>query len=247
MSGVTTAYPLNGPAWTLLFELAANLAYVLCFRWLRDTRVLVAVTLVFAVILVLVALHYRHINIGMDWRNICGGFARAGFGFFAGVLAFRLVGSPTRSKRPTSGWAFVIMAAIPVVCLFPAPAELRVYAELFVVVGLGVPILWISRLVEPPSQLAKLFLSAGRISYAMYILHVPVVELFSHQQWRFYLYGIMPPLPGLLLLATAVVIAWIAERFFDRPVRRMIVGIIKAAAARKRLRHPPAVLVATAD
>ncbi len=246
-NGVTTTYPLNPPAWTLVFELTANLAYAACFRWLRNTRVLLAVTAVFAVILVLVVQYYGKINVGMDWKNILGGFARAGFGFFAGVLAFRLVGSPRQTRRPPSNWAFVVMLAIPAICLFPAPHELRIYAELFVVVGLGVPILWVSRLIEPPSRYVGLFLVGGRISYALYILHMPVVELFKRQQWRFLENGLPPPIPGIILLVVMVAIAWLAEKYYDRPVRRMVVRMIKLRAAGKRSRLPIAAPAATAD
>jgi peptidoglycan/LPS O-acetylase OafA/YrhL len=247
MGGVTTAYPLNPPAWTLGFELVVNLVYVLFFRWLRDTRVLVAVTVVFAVVLTVMVVHYGQIHIGMDWRNIVGGFGRAGFGFFAGVLAFRLVGSPTRASRPPSNWAFVILIAIPAICLAPIAAEVRMYTELLVVIGLGVPIIWISRLIEPPSRYAGIFLVGGRISYALYILHLPFVEVFRHEQWRFYKLGIAPPLPGIILLVMMLVIAVLAERYYDRPVRRAIVGLIKQGRTRKRLVRELAKSASTAD
>lgn len=246
INGVTTAYPLNSPSWTLLFELFANLIYVFCFRWLRDTRVLLAVVAAFALSLVVAVHYYNQIHIGMDWRNFYGGFARAGFGFFAGVLAFRLVGSPTRAKRPVSSWAFVLMLAIPLISFFPLPSDLRIYGELFVVVGLGIPIIWISQSIEPPSRFAALFLAGGRISYALYILHMPIAELFRDQEWRFYLYGFAPPIPGVLLLALMIVVAWGAEKYYDRPVRRALVGMLKRAA-KKRARQPPAAPLAPAE
>jgi peptidoglycan/LPS O-acetylase OafA/YrhL len=246
LGGVTSIYPLNPPSWTLFFELFANLIYALCFRWLRHTRVLIAVTAAFAVSLVIAVYYYDQIHIGMDWRHFFGGFARAGFGFFAGVLAFRLVGSPTRTKRPASNWTFVLMVALPLICLFPVPADLRVHAELFVVIGLGIPILLLSQVMEPPARYVALFLSAGRISYAMYILHVPLAWLFLSQEWRFYLYGLAPPIPGLLLLALMIGIAWAAEKYYDRPVRRAIVAMIRKNA-RQRSRQTPAAFLTPAE
>lgn len=239
IGGVTSIYPLNPPSWTLFFELFANLIYVLCFRWLRDTRVLLALTAAFALSLVVAVHYYDKINIGMDWRHFIGGFARAGFGFFAGVLAFRLVGSPSQAKRPASKRAFALMLGIPLICLFPVPSDLRIHAELFVVIGLGIPILLISQAIEPPSRYVGLFLSAGRISYALYILHAPVAEIFKNQEWRFYLYGLAQPIPGILLLALMVVVAWAAEKYYDRPVRRAIVAMIRNGTKR-RARQTPA-------
>jgi peptidoglycan/LPS O-acetylase OafA/YrhL len=246
IDGVTSIYPLNPPSWTLFFELCANLVYVLCFRWLRDTRALLALTAAFAVSLVVAVHAYGQIHIGMDWRHFFGGFARAGFGFFAGVLAFRLVGSPMQAKRPASNWAFVLMVAIPMICLFPVPSDLRIYAELFVVIGLGIPILLISQVIEPPSRYTALFLAGGRISYALYILHVPIAWLFLNQEWRFDLYGLAPPVPGLLLLALMIVVAWVTEKYYDRPVRRAIVAMIRKSA-RKRAGQTPATPLTPAE
>lgn len=236
--GVTSIYPLNPPSWTLFFELFANLIYVLCFRWLRDTRVLIALTAAFALSLVVAVYYYGQIHIGMDWRHFFGGFARAGFGFFAGVLVFRLVGSPSRTKRPASKWAFALMLGIPMICLLPVPPDLQVHAELFVVIALGMPILWVSQVIEPPARYAGLFLTGGRISYALYILHVPVAELFKNQEWRFYLYGLGQPIPGILLLALMIVAAWAAEKYYDRPVRRAIVAMIRSGAKRRARQTP---------
>jgi peptidoglycan/LPS O-acetylase OafA/YrhL len=149
------------------------------------------------------------------------------------------VGSPSQAKRPASKWAFALMLGIPMICLFPVPPDLQIHAELFVVLALGIPILWISQVIEPPARYNGLFLAAGRISYALYILHVPVAELFKDQEWRFYLYGLGQPIPGLLLLALMVVAAWAAEKYYDRPVRRAIVAMIRKSSKRRARQTPP--------
>jgi peptidoglycan/LPS O-acetylase OafA/YrhL len=230
--GNSDAYPLNVPAWTLFFEFLVNLVYVLAFRWLRDTRVLVVVTLLCAMVLIVTVLTLGGIDAGSRWSDFWAGFGRAGFGFFAGVLTYRLLGKPTTSRRPVSWWALVVLVAIPVACFWPATPELRPFVDLTMAVGLGMPLLYISQAIEPPKRFVRLFIMGGRVSYAIYILHWPFLEAARHMIWSRPNLAEMGPAIGAVIFLIVLPFAYFAEGWFDRPVRRWIVAKLKRRAAK---------------
>jgi peptidoglycan/LPS O-acetylase OafA/YrhL len=238
--GSNDAYPLNIPAWTLFFELLVNLVYVLAFRWLRDTRVLVVVTVLCAMLLIATVLSIGGIDAGSDWSTFWAGFGRAGFGFFAGVLTYRLLGRPTTTRRPASRWAFVVLVAIPVACFLPATPELRPFVDLTMAVGLGIPLLYISQSIEPPKRFVRLFIMGGRVSYAIYILHWPFLEAARHLIWSRPHLAELSPVMGVTIFVLVLPFAYFAEGWFDRPARRWIVAKVKQRAAFRAAAQPAA-------
>ncbi|MDP3739854.1 MAG: acyltransferase [Hyphomonadaceae bacterium] len=232
--GSPDVYSLNVPAWTLFFELLVNLVYVLAYRWLRNVRVLAILVLLCAAGLAATVFTLGRIDAGSDWATFWAGFGRASFGFFAGVLTFRLLGSPRQTKRPVSNWSFVILFAIPVACFFPASPELRPFVDLILAMILGMPLLWISQSVAPPPIFNRLFTIGGRISYAIYILHQPFREVADRIGWHTKMIYEIAPLPGILVMATVLSLAYFAEKYYDRPVRRWVAASMKKRAARRQ-------------
>ena len=232
--GSPDLYSFNVPAWTLLFELTVNLFYVCAFRWLRDTRILAVLVAVCAVILIVLVMAAGGIDTGSDWRTFWAGFARAGFGFFAGVLAYRLVGRPQTARRPVSRWSFAMLVALPLVCFIPSTPESRPVVDLTLVVVLGLPLLCMAQSIAPPTRLHGLFLMGGRISYAAYILHQPFREIAERVTWRSPILLDTAPLGGIAILVAVLTLAWAAEKYYDRPLRRYIVARLKQRTGRVR-------------
>jgi len=246
--GSADLYPLNVPAWTLFFEFAVNLVYVLTFRWL-STRVLVGVVAFCGLVLAWRVLSFGGIDAGSTWETMGTGFARAGFGFFSGVLAFRLLGSPVATKRPSSKWAFAILVAIPVVCFLPVSPMIKPFTELAIALC-GVAIIFLALTVEPPKQFARLFIRGGQISYAVYILQQPIREIADRIAWRSSILYDMAPLGGIAIMVAVLALGWFAEKYYDRPVRRWIVRQLKIhaasrAAAKAQLRPADAAALPT--
>ena len=227
MLGSTDLYSFNVPAWTLFFELAVNLLYVAAFRWLRETRVLALLVVMCAVALAATVLTVGRIDAGSDWATFWAGFARAGFGFFAGVFAYRLVGRPRTARRAVSNWSFAMIAALPLVCFIPATAEWRPLVDLTLVIVLGLPLLCVAQGMAPPTRLHALFLTGGRVSYAAYILHQPFREVAERITWRSPVLIETAPLGGIGIVVMVMALAWAAERYYDRPLRRWIVARLR--------------------
>jgi peptidoglycan/LPS O-acetylase OafA/YrhL len=228
-------YDLNGPAWTLFFEMGVNLVYVLAFRWLRDTRVLALIVVLLFSGLAFAVIQAGVINIGAYWPTWWAGYLRAGFGFFAGVLAYRLLGSPRTARRPESRWSLVLLGAVVLVAFIPASPGLRPFVDIGLVLLLGIPILWLGPSIAPPAKLARLCLIGGRLSYAIYILHFPFLQLMERVTWRFPQIQSLEPLHGILLAAVTVGVAFLAEKYYDRPLRRFIGTKLRERSTRKKV------------
>lgn len=227
-NGSGDLYPLNMPAWTLLFELWANIVYVLIWRWL-SMRVLAALVVLSVVVLAVCTISYGTLDQGPSWWNFWGGFARAMFGFFAGVMVFRLVGAPRAPSRRRSWLAVPALFAVPVLCLIPQTPEARPFIELIIVCLVGPLLLWWGQAIQPPRALTGLFARLGAISYAAYVLHYPVFELMKRLNWRMpEMSGAWTPWTGAGILLVALGLAWWAERYYDRPARYLLNNALKA-------------------
>lgn len=234
--GGERVFPMNGPAWTLFAEFLVNIAYVVFFRFLSTRMLMVAVGLCGAALAAMVLMS-GHIDIGSSWPTFWGGLARASFGFFAGVLVFRLAGSPRSAQRPATGKAFLLLFGLPVVCFVPTTPELRPFFEVLLVVGLGMPLLYAAQSIAPPQRYARILNVGARISFALYILHAPAVLLLRRVEWRYPEIMSFAPFGGMAILAVMFVVAYVAEKYFDRPARRWIMQMI---AGRRSAKIDPA-------
>lgn len=231
--GVADVYSLNVPAYTLFCELAVNLVYVLIFRWL-STRVLIGVVVAAGLALAATILVFGRIDVGSDWATWWGGLARAMFGFFIGVLAFRLAGSPKTASRPKAWIAAPLLVVLPVICFIPAPLDWRPFIDIALAWGVLLPILLLCQSMRPTDRFAGLFLIGGQISYAIYILHQPFREIIKRLQWQSTVVADLAPWSGLAVMIAVVVLSCVAERYYDRPVRRAIVAWLRTRKATAR-------------
>lgn len=209
------AYPLDGPTWSLFFELLANAVWaVIGFR--LSNRMLVS-TLLFAVIALgaLASLDRWH---GIGGEFPMDGFARAGFSFFMGTALYRwrthgrLRWVPSLSPLPAG--ALLLVTFLPPE-QWPQTYNLAVTALVY-------PLLIISSAKhQTGGRTARLCALAGWLSYPLYILHEPVLawatgtlkmlHLFDSGTWTGYAYA------TLSILAAAA-----AGYFYDDPIRRWL-------------------------
>jgi len=220
-------YPLNMPAWTLLFELLVNLIYVLF--WKRLTTAVVILLVAFSVgFLVALSLIHGTLDMGSTWWMAWGGFARAMFGFFAGVLIYRLMGSPREAPKRRSWMALPALLVVPALTFLPEMPIPRILVELGIVFIAGPTLVVWGASLQPPPRFAAVLAWFGAVSYALYIVHYPIFQVVKRLSGRIpALYETYAPWTGLAILVIAIAVAAAAVEFYDRPMRRWMGALLR--------------------
>ena len=210
-------FPLVGPAWSLFFELAVNVVFALLAPRLSGRRLAVAVA-AGAVLLGATIAHFGTVDVGWSQTSLWGGFGRVGFGFFAGVAAYRLWQADTMPWLWLPPWGAVAIVA----AIFAIDPGHHAAAWDAAVVVIVMPVLVLaSARGEPGRWLARPFALLGAASYAIYVLTNPVDQWVETllpwpQVDRYAGFGTT----GAVVLVAAITgLALALDRWVDRPVR----------------------------
>jgi len=219
-------YPLNGPAWSLFFEYVVNIFYGLIVR--RFPRWLLTVLVVLSAIFLL------HLVFSSTQGDLIGGwslasnqlhigFARVMYPFFAGLLLFRI------SRLAKISNAFVWCSLI-IVAVFAMPRIggsehrwMNALYESFSVIVIFPFVIFLGASGEIKNAMqVKLCKFLGDISYPLYITHYPLIYWYTawvHDTRPLALAGF---LVGLLVIISAITIAYAALKLYDQPVRKWL-------------------------
>jgi peptidoglycan/LPS O-acetylase OafA/YrhL len=209
--GAGPIYPLNAPSWSLFDEFVVNTVFGFVAPALTARRLKIALGASFAALCVATFLAGSFAAIGgaeaADWP---GGILRAAFSFSLGLLLHRWHMAGRLPKPKLSAW---LVAAL-VFASFFVPVETPLYD--LALVGLLYPGLIIIALANEPNGglPVRLFNLAGLISYPLYVLHWPLAQLLRAATADSVGLG-----AGLGFLAVAILLAYVAARFWDTPVR----------------------------
>ena len=158
----THAFAVNGPGWSLFFELAANLIHVLVLGKL-STKHLVGLWLV-----LLVAWFYMLATVGIEagvyFDRFPATMLRTLVPYIQGILLYRLWGERTLSISPLVGIA-MLPVAITAGGVVPHFAILVLF-----------PVVVILSLKPMEKAFVKPAVILGAMSYPLYVLHRPLMN-----------------------------------------------------------------------
>ena len=218
------AFPLNGPAWALSYELAINLVYAMV-GFARSNRGLLTIIMVSFVFYSVSAAVYGTYLVGPSVGQAWGGLLRTSYSFFLGVLIFRL----SDLGKPVPKWTWWVATLIFYGCL-AAPRMVAGNRPLdAVILTVVLPsVLFFGARCEVPKVLERFCEASGELAFPIYMLHFPVVELASRYSNAHHLAD--GPAFAVMLAATAliVVLSWVVVKFYDAPVRAWLNGMIYA-------------------
>lgn len=206
-------FPLNGPAWSLFFEMFANIVYAR-FR-LTMPWVLIVVVLSYAW---LVASTYSFGGpTGFHVQNFVGGFPRVFFSFYVGTLLHQL----WLWKRPKLIGLGPLVPCFCIVAVCAAPKGIAVF--LLLILFACPLIVWLSTANPRNPTLSQVFGFLGEISYPLYAIHFPVhtIAQFAYEQATGR--NEVMPIPLLICVATLVIGAsFFMSRMYDAPIRSVL-------------------------
>ena len=223
-------FPLNGPTWSLFFELVANLAYALIGRRL-SIRVLAAIVAVSGAALAWLAFN-GGIDVGGLPRTFWGGVPRTAFGFFGGALLYRgLTVAAARGWRPPALKAPFVTTAVLLVAILATPNRFA-WNPWFNLFALGVAFPLLVALAAAPGPAnghgAKACKLAGDLSYPVYVLHYPIYVLIGGLGLQMAHIPVITPWIGVAGAAVIIVCAYAALKLYDEPLRRRLMNGVKA-------------------
>lgn len=162
------AFPLNVPAWSIFYELVANLVHA-ALLWRRSTRLVISLAVISFFALLWFVPKLGSLDIGAHKGELLAGLARVGFTYCLGIILWRTWGE---RRLPA-------IVALPALLFMPwafaqAPADLARWWQFdlgFIV--LAAPLLLIAGLsMRRGAILAKL---GGELSFPLYATHYPTL------------------------------------------------------------------------
>ena len=213
-------YPLNRPAWSLFYEIIANVAYAASARFWSVKRLLLLMCAAgSALILHLVMAGPFYGDGGWNWSSIHLGLLRVFYSFPAGVLIYKLY----RGARLQwiGARSLYIVASLPLFLIAPAFAP-EFYAIPFnVLVGFPLLVLLAAGSDEPQGGFARFYKYLGAASYATYVLHQPFHSIVEATLAKLS-FAPAPLLRDAVLMAAIIPLSFFIDRIYDDPVRKAL-------------------------
>jgi peptidoglycan/LPS O-acetylase OafA/YrhL len=226
-------YPLDTPAWSLFFELVANLFYALILRSLGGRLLLILILLCAAGLALVLGLTPGHsLHGGFSPATMPAGAFRVGFSFFAGVALYRhghgVRNAPVSAGDGARARAVVLVGVVVAVLAASPPVTLRAVYELVAVTVLFPLLIGLAMRCPLSGSGARWAAVLGTLSYPVYVLHVPVARILNGvlakgmhvpvEHWA--------PYAGFAFLALFLPACLLADRWYDGPVRARLGSLL---------------------
>ncbi|NKJ00780.1 acyltransferase [Novosphingobium sp. SG707] len=166
-------FQINGPQWSLAYELLANAVHALVLARLNN-RLLLVFVLACAGMLAWCAYVWGSVGLGDTGRNWWGGFARVGFGYGLGVWLGRQFAAGRAPVARIAAWAGALLLPLALFSLPWWPLGV-VAGDLLAVFVVFPPALWCAAHVVLGGGALKIADGLGRLSYPAYAIHGPVL------------------------------------------------------------------------
>ncbi|MGC3976872.1 MAG: acyltransferase [Paludibacteraceae bacterium] len=219
-------HPLNGPAWSLFYEYVGNILYALIIRKLSNKALAFLVFLAGLATVHLAVFSTNGDVIGgwsLEPAQIKVGLSRLLYPFFAGLLLSRI------AKPGKINYAFLWCSLLVILILaFPRVGDtnhnwLNGIYDSVAILFLFPLIVYIGASGHIAGKTGeKICRFLGDISYPVYIIHYPLIYIYS--SWVVdNKIGLTRAVPvGILLLLVCVAIAYGSLKLYDIPVRKWL-------------------------
>lgn len=204
-------FPFNLPAWSLFYELLANLVLVLILgrlstRWLAAAAVLLLILYLYTQTIVVMPSDDPGSEPGVGWHLPAIPLARTGFAFTVGVLIARIL--PTR-PRVSSLLALLAIAGFLVLLRLDLSAEAQAWFSPLFVILIAPALVIVGARMEPPAWTSRVAAFTGEMSFAVYAIHYPIAQVFHAVMRQM---GWASPAFAAVFLALVLLASWVLVR-----------------------------------
>jgi peptidoglycan/LPS O-acetylase OafA/YrhL len=214
VAGYSTLFPLNVPGWSLFFEFVINGVFALILYRLSSPLLTLAGVLL-AAVYILAMVHFDPPDSGVQWPLALLDLFRVGFSFVLGMLFARRHAGHNSARSHRSVLAIAALALALAISL-PLRFEWLYRAT---AIGLLMPaIFWFGATAELPKYLERTGAVLGDISYPLYAVHFPLLQIFS---FIFTRRLHLPAAAAAILFLPAILwVSWFLSHRFDVPIRK---------------------------
>lgn len=220
LAGAGPFYRLNGPQWTLFYELLANFIHALVLKRVPTKAMLVLALAMGAWLIHTVRLHGSD-TMGVNaptWDTWWMGLPRVGFSYVLGVWIGRKYVDGFRT--PSLPWWLALLVPVAGIMAVPYLPFSKATGDLLFVILLLPPSMWLIAMAQPPQALRAPMEWLGNFSLPLYCVHLTVIV------WVSEVFGLSMPV-WIGAVVAACVVAWAFSRlvsFASKPT------VVKAKA-----------------
>jgi peptidoglycan/LPS O-acetylase OafA/YrhL len=214
-------FPLDGPAWSLFFEIGVNLIYALLIR-IRAAVSGLLLTISVISVGFLIAMRMP-IEGGDLFGTLPSGLTRVGYSFFVGVLLFRLYrkGFRMNFRGILAGMMpiFVILSVIFCLAFPTSPGYAHLWGCLVTCIAFPA-LIFLGSNCALTERWKSVCTFLGDFSYPLYVLHVPIFYILSvveHFKLAT-LSAVLAPTTVILLIP----LSWWIGKVYDAPIRKYL-------------------------
>ena len=206
---------LNGPIWSLFYEIAVNVLYGM-IAFALTTRRLAILIIASILAMFVISWHTNGLVFGGHRSTMPMGVVRVVASFFLGVALHRLHIAGLLANGGRRWWIAPILVATFII--LPKGSSWSFLYDPIVVFVLY-PVLVLAA-AGSTAIMPKIAVWSGTVSFPLYVTHEPILKLSESALLPAGDEG--PMVIKLVSVCSAVLIAWLALRFYDVPVRTML-------------------------
>jgi peptidoglycan/LPS O-acetylase OafA/YrhL len=225
----TYAFPLNIPSWSLFGELVANVIHAVLLRR-ASCRTLVLLFLASATLLIAFSFLHHSLDFGAFSGDVLPSVLRVLTSYILGILLERW--HRTNNVRVPGA---MLLAPLGLMLALSTPLRLGFATDLVTVLLFFPAILLTGATVTKTGRFSRPLELLGLTSYALYVLQRPSFILFHlalpHGNSEMTRPFTIPE--ALIFSLVLLLVCWLADRFYDFPVRALLNRFRSAPRAEK--------------
>jgi peptidoglycan/LPS O-acetylase OafA/YrhL len=227
-------YPLDFPAWSLFYEICANVAYAFLIRRGKASNKTLIATSIASFALLIIWKAQGSLLGAIGWESKLApflfGFPRVAFSFVLGVLMLRIYRSDAHgSQRSTIDRISPLGISLLLICTLVAPLSLmRTENFNLLVVALIFPLLvYFGARSHMPKVSDKLCAFLGEASYPFYLLHIFFLQLLSTNFFERYTSSNLQAARtvSVAVIFAALLASYAVARLYDTHVRSWLIRV----------------------